>query len=90
MQRARLDDLQASTWSPLTGTARTASGAGRNRSMVRGEERLARIARAEGRVHDGSYGRCEHCGAAIDSDRLEKLPWTLRCSASDCDGERTG
>lgn len=37
------------------------------------------VRRARERVVDGSYGRCEVCGAAIPAERLEARPWAARC-----------
>jgi len=33
------------------------------------------------RVHAGTYGRCDRCGAQIDPERLEILPATTLCAA---------
>lgn len=40
---------------------------------------LAEIDRAETKLTDGSYGRCDKCGTAIASERLEARPWATRC-----------
>jgi DnaK suppressor protein len=40
---------------------------------------LVELDRAARRVADGSYGRCERCGAAIGAERLAALPATARC-----------
>lgn len=32
------------------------------------------------RVEQGTYGRCERCGAQIDPERLEVLPTTTLCA----------
>lgn len=37
------------------------------------------VRRARERVVDGSYGRCEVCGAVIPAGRLEARPWAARC-----------
>lgn len=34
---------------------------------------------ARHRVSDGSYGLCERCGEPIPEERLEVLPWAVRC-----------
>jgi DnaK suppressor protein len=44
-------------------------------------DRLAEIARAEARLGDGSYGRCERCGRPIAADRLTARPATATCIA---------
>lgn len=43
--------------------------------------KLAEIARAEQKVDDGSYGRCDACGRDIGDERLEHLPSATRCVA---------
>ena len=32
------------------------------------------------RVEQGTYGRCDQCGASIDPERLEVLPTTTLCA----------
>ena len=43
------------------------------------EAELADIERALARLDDGTYGRCDACGAAIDDARLEALPAARFC-----------
>ena len=43
--------------------------------------RLAEIARAEARLADGSYGRCERCGRPIGAERLAARPAAPTCIA---------
>jgi DnaK suppressor protein len=40
---------------------------------------LAEIERAQAKVDDGSYGRCDVCGDEIAAARLEARPWATRC-----------
>jgi RNA polymerase-binding transcription factor DksA len=40
---------------------------------------LAEIDRAMVKREDGSYGRCDVCGAGIPEQRLEARPWSTRC-----------
>ena len=40
---------------------------------------LEGIRKAQQRVADGSYGRCEVCGEIIPKERLEARPWAIRC-----------
>ena len=42
-------------------------------------ETLDEVALAIGRLEDGSYGRCEVCGVAIEPARLEAMPATRFC-----------
>jgi DnaK suppressor protein len=34
---------------------------------------------AIGKIHDGTYGRCENCGTAIPKERLKALPYAALC-----------
>lgn len=45
------------------------------------EVELAELAAARQRLADGSYGRCESCGAAIAPGRLEARPTARTCVA---------
>ena len=40
---------------------------------------LDEVLRAQARLADGTWGRCEVCGIAIDPDRLEFRPWSTTC-----------
>jgi DnaK suppressor protein len=40
---------------------------------------LAEVDAALERLQDGTYGRCERCGAAIPPERLEVRPVARRC-----------
>ncbi|MDQ3484297.1 MAG: TraR/DksA C4-type zinc finger protein [Actinomycetota bacterium] len=40
---------------------------------------LAETIRAEAKIDEGSYGRCDVCGEDIDAARLEARPWATRC-----------
>ena len=42
---------------------------------------LADVERALAKLEDGSYGRCDVCGEPIAAERLEALPWAVRCVA---------
>lgn len=43
------------------------------------QETLAEVVRAQAKVADGSYGRCDVCGRPIAAERLEALPFATRC-----------
>lgn len=45
------------------------------------EAELSDIEHALSRLDDGTYGRCEACGGAIDDARLEALPAARFCLA---------
>ncbi|HSJ19418.1 MAG TPA: TraR/DksA C4-type zinc finger protein [Nocardioidaceae bacterium] len=40
---------------------------------------LADVDRALAKLDEGSYGRCDVCGEPIAVERLEALPWAVRC-----------
>ncbi|MDF2876408.1 MAG: dksA, partial [Sporomusa sp.] len=40
---------------------------------------LSSVERALDKIHHGTYGRCDHCGAQISPARLEALPWATQC-----------
>lgn len=42
-------------------------------------ESLEEVDVAVRRLDDGTYGRCEQCGAAIDTDRLRARPVARHC-----------
>ncbi len=46
---------------------------------------LDEVVRAEQKLDDGTYGRCDVCGNPIGDARLEVRPWATRCVA---DAER--
>jgi DnaK suppressor protein len=39
----------------------------------------AEILRAQAKLADGTYGRCDRCGTEIPAARLEALPWATHC-----------
>jgi RNA polymerase-binding transcription factor DksA len=43
------------------------------------EGQLADVARALQRIDDGTFGRCEACGRALDEARLQALPAARFC-----------
>lgn len=43
------------------------------------KESLDEVAQALARLEDGTYGRCEACGVAINPARLEAMPATRFC-----------
>lgn len=40
---------------------------------------LADVDRALAKLAEGSYGRCDVCDEPIPEERLEALPWAVRC-----------
>lgn len=42
-------------------------------------EVLATVIRAQAKLGEGTYGRCDGCGAPIAAERLTALPWAANC-----------
>ena len=40
---------------------------------------LREVDEALGRVEEGTFGKCQRCGRAIDSQRLDAIPFTAYC-----------
>jgi RNA polymerase-binding transcription factor len=45
------------------------------------QDTLADVVRAEEKLAEGSYGRCDVCGKPIPPERLEALAWATLCVA---------
>ena len=43
------------------------------------EEELRKIAEAERKIQNGTYGICESCGKVISEERLSAVPFALYC-----------
>jgi len=43
------------------------------------QETLADVDRALAKLDAGDYGACDVCGKPIGEERLEALPWAVRC-----------
>jgi DnaK suppressor protein len=54
------------------------------------QDMLADVCRAQAKLADGSYGSCDDCGGVISADRLEALPWAVRCVACSRGTRRRG
>lgn len=53
-------------------------------------QRLELVEQALRRIADGSYGRCQTCGKAIDPERLQALPYATQCIQCQAHSERRG
>jgi len=40
---------------------------------------LTEVRRAQDKLAEGTYGRCDECGDEIAPERLEARPWATRC-----------
>lgn len=52
------------------------------------EQMMDAIDTALARINDGSYGRCEQCGADVPKTRLDVIPFAPRCVS--CEEKRQG
>ena len=43
------------------------------------DAKLRDVERALAKLDEGSYGTCDRCGEAIARERLEAIPWAVRC-----------
>lgn len=43
------------------------------------DAKLRDVERALDKLDDGTYGTCDVCGRPIGPDRLEAIPWAVRC-----------
>jgi DnaK suppressor protein len=58
--------------------------------LAQAKDQLAAIDRAERRLDDGSYGRCERCGREIGAERLAARPAAATCIACASSGNLPG
>lgn len=71
-QFARVNELTATTPDAAEAAAHAAM-------LAAARQSLADATAALQRIEDGSYGRCEVCGAAINPERLEIIPHARTC-----------
>ena len=50
-------------------------------SIVAVDSLLDAVERSLARLDEGTYGRCDVCGSAIDDERLEREPTAEQCAA---------
>lgn len=66
--------------------------AGRERDLTLStleQEQLQQLEAALKRLDDGIYGRCEQCGQAINTERLNVLPYATLCITCQREQEQT-
>ena len=54
------------------------------------QDAVYEIDQALDRIHDGTYGKCELTGKAIEPERLTAVPWTRFSAAAEKQLERQG
>ncbi len=43
------------------------------------DAKLRDVGRALDKLDEGTYGTCDVCGAPVGRERLEAIPWAVRC-----------
>jgi DnaK suppressor protein len=43
------------------------------------DAKLGDVLRALEKLDEGTYGTCDVCGKAVGGERLEAIPWAVRC-----------
>jgi DnaK suppressor protein len=43
------------------------------------DAKLGDVERALAKLDEGTYGSCDVCGSTIGAERLEAIPWAVRC-----------
>ena len=89
--RAQLDELTAAPRDPM---AAVSFGKRVGEGTTQAVERIAQVSaakslaaklrdveRALGKLGEGTYGTCDRCGTPIAPERLEAIPWAVRCVA---------
>jgi RNA polymerase-binding transcription factor len=87
--RSELDELTAAPRDPM---AAVSFGKRVGEGTTQAVERIAQVDAArhlDAKLHDveralakldeGTYGMCDVCGSAITSERMEAIPWAVRC-----------
>jgi DnaK suppressor protein len=87
--RAELAELTATPRDPVgvvsfgkrvgEGTAQAVERIAQVDAAKRLDAKLRDVERALAKLDEGTYGRCDACGAEIARERLEAIPWAVRC-----------
>jgi Prokaryotic dksA/traR C4-type zinc finger len=56
-----------------------ASASGMREQLGNLRDLIEKVQGALVRIDDGSFGRCQACGGAIEAERLDALPYTTLC-----------
>ena len=56
-----------------------ASASGPQEQLGNLRDLIEKVQGALVRIDDGSFGRCQACGGAIEAERLDALPYTTLC-----------
>jgi DnaK suppressor protein len=74
-----LESTQEQVGDEIDAALDTAAGEASSQLADMESRELAEIETALTRLKDGSYGKCEECGKAIASARLQALPYATLC-----------
>jgi DnaK suppressor protein len=87
--RAELAELTATPRDPVgavsfgkrvgEGTAQAVERIAQVDAAKRLDAKLRDVERALGKLEEGTYGRCDTCGGKIAAERLQAIPWAVRC-----------
>jgi DnaK suppressor protein len=87
--RAELSELTAAPRDPMAavsfgkrvgeGTSQAVERITQVDAARRLDAKLADVERALAKLDDGTYGTCDVCGERIGQERLEAIPWAVRC-----------
>lgn len=89
--RAELDELTAAPRDPMAAVSfGKRVGEGTSHAVERITQvdvarqldaKLRDVERALAKLDEGTYGICDACGSTIGDERLEAIPWAVRCVA---------
>ena len=87
--RSELDTLTAAPRDPLgsvsfgkrvgEGTSQAVERIAQVDAARRLDAKLRDVQRALEKLDEGTYGTCDVCGDPIGAERLEAIPWAVRC-----------
>lgn len=87
--RAELDSLKAAPRDPMAavsfgkrvgeGTSQAVERIAQVDAAKNLDAKLHDVERALEKLDEGTYGACDVCGEPIGDERLEAIPWAVRC-----------
>ena len=87
--RAEIDELTAAPPDPVAavafgkrvgeGTTQAVERIAQVDAARRLDAKLRDVERALAKLDEGTYGVCDVCGSAIGHERLDAIPWAVRC-----------
>jgi DnaK suppressor protein len=89
--RGELDELKAAPRDPMgavsfgkrvgEGTSQAVERIAQVDAARQLDAKLRDVERALDKLDEGTYGTCDVCGGPIAPERLEAIPWAVRCVA---------